>query len=59
MTDLPARTLLKQLVPALLVGVGSALVFLLVEVIAEHYLHDLLWPANPSRWHIFLILPWA
>ncbi len=56
MTDLPARTLLKQLVPALLVGVGSALVFLLVEVIAEHYLHDLLWPANPSRWHIFLIL---
>jgi glucokinase len=56
MTDLPARTLLKQLVPAIAVGIGSSLVLLLVDLIAEHWLHDLLWPEHPSRAHIFFVL---
>lgn len=56
MTQLSARTLARQIVPAVAVGMGSALVLLLVDWLAEHWLHHLLWTDNPSRWHIFAVL---
>jgi H+/Cl- antiporter ClcA len=61
MGSAPAGRLLRQLIPAVVVGVGSALVLLAVEFLSEHWLHDLLWKALPaltgadpdSRWWIF------
>ncbi len=53
--------LLKQVVPALLVGIFSALVLLLIDLIAEHWLHELIWSGNrlESRWWIFIVLTCA
>jgi H+/Cl- antiporter ClcA len=50
--------LLKQLVPAVLVGVGSALVLWLVDYLAETLLHDVLWTDLPSWLNISASSPW-
>ncbi len=57
-------SLLKQAVPAVVVGVCSALVLLVIDLVAENWLHHLLWVALPSwfgvsggsRWWIFAVL---
>jgi H+/Cl- antiporter ClcA len=64
MAATPAGRLLRQLGPALAVGVGSALVLLVVDFLSEHWLHDFLWKTMPSRlgtapdsrWWIFAVL---
>ncbi len=67
MTELPARKLVKQLIPALLAGVGSALVLVVMDLIAETWLQHLIWETLPSalgfthdsRWWIFIVLTFA
>ena len=53
--------LLKRLVPAVLVGVFSALVLLLFNLVTEHWLHSLFWPGDSlqNRWWIFAVLTCA
>ncbi|GIH06591.1 putative ion-transport protein [Rhizocola hellebori] len=50
--------LLKQLVPAVVVGIASALVLWLVDYLADPLLHDLLWSHLPSWLDISSSSPW-
>jgi H+/Cl- antiporter ClcA len=67
MATTPARRLAKQLVPAIIAGVGSAVVLVVMDLIAEKWLHHLIWDKLPpafgfttdSRWWIFLVLTFA
>ncbi|MBB5869306.1 H+/Cl- antiporter ClcA [Allocatelliglobosispora scoriae] len=59
-----ARTLLALVVPALAVGIVSSLILAALDLIAEHWLHDLLWTDLPklfgataeTKWWIFAVL---
>lgn len=67
MAETPARRLAKQLIPAVIAGVGSAAVLVLMDLIAENWLHHLIWDKLPaslgfttgSRWWIFFVLTFA
>ena len=50
--------LVKQLVPAVAIGIGSALILLLVYYVADTLLYDLLWTNLPSWLDISSSSPW-
>ena len=50
--------LLKQLVPAVAIGIGSALMLWLIDYLADTLLHDVLWSDLPSWLDISSSSPW-